>query len=128
MKKRWNFTTEIPVEIVAVVNVRGYDDPGVRTLRNGDPGYPPESEVEREITGIYLEEFQGWDTSHRKHPKRQMKRIDLPKDLVDQIADYIQKTINENTEIIENEPEEEIEERYDCPIHGLQDGPDCPRC
>lgn len=24
-------------------------------------------------------------------------------------------------------PVEEIE-RYDCPIHGLQDGPDCPRC
>lgn len=20
------------------------------------------------------------------------------------------------------------EERYDCPIHGLQDGPECPRC
>ena len=20
------------------------------------------------------------------------------------------------------------EDRYDCPIHGLQDGPDCPRC
>lgn len=25
--------------------------------------------------------------------------------------------------------EDEIEEeRYDCPIHGLQDGADCPRC
>ena len=22
----------------------------------------------------------------------------------------------------------EDDDRYDCPIHGLQDGPDCPRC
>lgn len=28
-------------------------------------------------------------------------------------------------ELSEFEPEEE---KYDCPIHGLQDGPDCPRC
>lgn len=23
---------------------------------------------------------------------------------------------------------DEIEDNYDCPIHGMQDGPDCPRC
>jgi hypothetical protein len=26
------------------------------------------------------------------------------------------------------ESEEPSEERYDCPIHGLQEGPDCARC
>jgi len=26
------------------------------------------------------------------------------------------------------EEEEEESDKYDCPIHGLQDGPDCPRC
>ena len=31
--------------------------------------------------------------------------------------------------IKEGSVQEEVpEERYDCPIHGLQDGPDCPRC
>ena len=23
---------------------------------------------------------------------------------------------------------DEMDEDYDCPIHGLQEGPDCPRC
>ena len=29
---------------------------------------------------------------------------------------------------IETEESQDDEDRYDCPIHGLQEGPDCPRC
>ena len=30
--------------------------------------------------------------------------------------------------LTEGEEGECDDDRYDCPIHGLQDGPDCPRC
>lgn len=44
----------------------------------------------------------------------------------------LQDIVNElqaEVEGYEDEDEDEIEdEHYDCPIHGLQDGLDCPRC
>jgi len=32
----------------------GYEDPGVHTFRNGDPGYPPEGDDERTVTDVRI--------------------------------------------------------------------------
>lgn len=43
----------------------------------------------------------------------------------DRFDDGVKAAIHQLNELLK--PVEEVE-RYDCPIHGLQDGPDCARC
>lgn len=129
MKKRWNFSTEVSAEILIDVQVRGYSDPGVRTLANGDPGYPPESDEEREITGIRLEVFVGYDLSNPERPKRKVKTVNLPKELVNDLAPFVQEIVNrEEINPSDGDHEPEIEERGECVLHGAYEGSDCPRC
>lgn len=130
MKQRWNFTAEIPVELIVQAQVRGSSSPAVPYLRNGDPGHPAEFDEEREVTGAYIDICIGWDYSERFRPRRLMKRIPLTQDQIESVRDILQEVVDRealNPADYEQDPPE-IEEHYDCPIHGLQETSDCPRC
>jgi hypothetical protein len=62
MKRSWRnvpFTVADEVEIVLHCTSTGYYDSGVHTFSNGDPGYPPEGEDERQVVGVYLMDGNG---------------------------------------------------------------------
>lgn len=129
-KKRWNFTAEIPVEIIVQAQVRGASSPAVPYLRNGDPGHPAEFDEEREVTGAYIDLAVGWDYTERFRPRRLLRRLALTPEQVEALRGTLQVVVNQeelNPADYEQEPPE-FEERCDCPIHGLQKTAECPRC
>lgn len=147
-KTRWNFTAEITTDLIIEAQVRGYSDPGIRTLRNGDPGYPPERDEEREITGARFELLTGWDHSDPAHPKAIRRQIKLDSEQLAAMRPILEEIVDLediNPADYEQEPVDHSDdpcpcgdpdcsrtfghpEEYDCPIHGPQETADCPRC